>query len=280
MDLRAPLIGDLLARTAELRGLQALTVLITPGLLHEPGQALDRAMAALGIHPPATVGAHQLTETLCAAADVHLLAYGAATQDGGGGVRVDVGQVSPAAPDGDIPDGAPLLASGLLDEFSPAGTDPLAVRMLLLGHAHRTPVTVTGAGLTEARRTLRRRRQQVADWAQEPPRPIPADVLRQAQAALADNLGVPVVLDMLRQCGRARRCAGRCQIRDVRLSRPDPRAGPRARGGTPAPGDAMTPGNTWRLVVLRHTTKSTRPLLADHERPLAPRGRLACRSWC
>lgn len=63
--------------------------------------------------------------------------------------------------------------------------------MLLLGHAHGTPVTVTGAGLAEARRMLQRRRRQVGDWAQEPSRPIPADVLRQAQAALADNLGVP-----------------------------------------------------------------------------------------
>ncbi|WP_371614059.1 hypothetical protein [Streptomyces sp. NBC_00454] len=204
VDLRAPLVGDVLARTAELRGLQALTVLITPDLAHEQGQALDRAMAVLGIHPPATVGAHQLTGTLCAAADVHLLASGAAAQDGVGGILVDVGQVSPAPPDGDIPDGAPLLASGLLDEFAPAGTDPLAVRMLLLGHAHHTPVTVTGAGLTEARRTLRRWRQQVADWAQEPSRPIPADLLQQAQAALADDLGVPAVLDMLRSvAGRA-----------------------------------------------------------------------------
>ncbi|MFZ3468747.1 hypothetical protein ACODT3_33425 [Streptomyces sp. 4.24] len=204
VDLRALLVGDVLARTAELRGLQALTVLITPDLPHGQGQSLDRAMAVLGIHPPATTGAHEVTATLCAAADVHLLAYGAAAQDGVGGVRVDVGQVSPAPSDGDMPDGAALLTSGLLDEFAPAGTDLLAVRMLLLGHAHRTPVTVTGAGLTEARLTLRRWRQQVADWAQEPSRPIPADVLRQAQAALADNLGVPVVLDMLRSvAGRA-----------------------------------------------------------------------------
>lgn len=203
VDLRAPLVGDVLARTAELRGLQALTVLITPDLPHEQGQALNRAMAVLGIHPPASVGAHQPAEPLCAAADVHLLAYGAATQDGVGGVQADVGQVSPAppegdVPDGDVPDGDPLLASGLLDGFAPEGTDPLAVRMLLLGYAHRTPVTVTSAALAEARRTLRRWRQQVADWAQEPSRPIPADLLRQAHAALADDLGVPAVLDMLR----------------------------------------------------------------------------------
>jgi cysteinyl-tRNA synthetase len=74
--------------------------------------------------------------------------------------------------------------------------------MLLLGHAYRTPVMVTDAALARARRTLRHWRQLVADWAQEPSRPIPADLLRQAHAALADNLGVPAVLDMLRSVER------------------------------------------------------------------------------
>ncbi|SCF65001.1 hypothetical protein [Streptomyces sp. Ncost-T10-10d] len=50
--------------------------------------------------------------------------------------------------------------------------------------------------------TLRHRRQLVADWAHEPSRPIPAVLLRQAHAALADNLGVPAVLDILRSVER------------------------------------------------------------------------------
>lgn len=97
-----------------------------------------------------------------------MLAYGTSVQDAVGGFRIDVGQVSPAPP----------------DAFAPEGTDPLAVRMLLLGHAYRTPVTVTSAALAEARRMLRHWRQQVADWAQEPSRPIPADVLRGLSRAL------------------------------------------------------------------------------------------------
>ncbi|MEV6731055.1 MULTISPECIES: hypothetical protein [unclassified Streptomyces] len=189
VHLRAPLVGDVLARTAELHGLESLTVLTTPDLPPEQARALDRAMSALGIHPPATVGVHGLTGALCAVADVHLAEYGTPGQDAVGGVWLDVGQVSPALLDEGAPDPGPLLA--------PEGTDPLAVRMLLLHHAHRTPVTVTSAALAEARRSLGQWRQQVSAWAQEPSRPIPADVLRRAHAALADDLGVPSVLDML-----------------------------------------------------------------------------------
>ncbi|MET9917435.1 hypothetical protein ABZZ04_10160 [Streptomyces sp. NPDC006435] len=37
----------------------------------------------------------------------------------------------------------------------------------------------------------------MADWAQAPSRPIPADVLRYAHDVLADDLGVPAVLKTL-----------------------------------------------------------------------------------
>jgi hypothetical protein len=194
VHLRVLLLGDVLARTAELYGLQTLTVLTAPDLPQEQVHALDRVMAVLGIHPPATGRAHNPSETPSAAADVHVLAHGTDQQDSVGGVRIDVGQVGTAPPDAGGP-GSP-------DAAAPEGTDPLAVRMLLLGHAYRTPVMVTDAALARARRTLRHWRQLVADWAQEPSRPIPADLLRQAHAALADNLGVPAVLDMLRSVER------------------------------------------------------------------------------
>ncbi|MFD3992082.1 hypothetical protein [Streptomyces sp. NPDC058583] len=191
-DLRALLVGDVLARTAELHGLQSRTFLTTPDLPAERTEALGRAMSALGIHPPATVGVHHPNGTLCAAADAHVHTYGTAAQDVAGGVLVGVGEVGPASRESDVPDGARRL-----DAVVPEGTDPLAVRLLMLGHPYRTPVTVTDAALDEARRTLGDWRQRVADWAQEPSRPIPADVLRHAHAVLADDLGVPAVLDML-----------------------------------------------------------------------------------
>ncbi|MFI8517604.1 hypothetical protein ACIGEZ_07220 [Streptomyces sp. NPDC085481] len=196
-DLRALLVGDVLARTAELHGLQSRTYLSRPDLPHEQAQALGGAMSALGVHPPATVGVHHADGTPCAAADVHVHAYGTAAQDAVGGVLVDVGQVGPASRESDVTDRAHFLAPGLPDAVAPEGTDPLAVRMLMLGHAHRAPVVVTGTALGEARRMLGDWRQLVADWAQEPSRPIPADVLRDAHAALADDLDVPAVLNAL-----------------------------------------------------------------------------------
>ncbi|MEE1753534.1 hypothetical protein [Streptomyces sp. SP18CS02] len=196
-DVRVLLVGDVLARTAELHGLESRTFLTTPDLSHERARELERAMSALGVHPPLTAGARHTNGTPCAAADVHVHAYGSAARDAGDGVRVEVGRVGPVAGEGGDPDRARLLAPGPLDAAAPEGTDPLAVRMLLLGHAYRAPVTVTGTALEEARRTLGRWRQMVADWAQEPSRPVPADVLRHAHAVLADDLGVPAVLDAL-----------------------------------------------------------------------------------
>ncbi|MFC8274594.1 hypothetical protein ACFUJR_19110 [Streptomyces sp. NPDC057271] len=182
-DLRALLVGDVLARTAELHGLQSRTFLAAPDLPPEQGQALDRAMSALGVHPPGSVGGH-LTGPLCAAADVHVDASGTAVPDTVEGARVDVGRVDPASRERGV-------------AFAPEGTDPLAVRMLMLGHTYRTPVTVTGTALDEAGLTLGHWRQLVADWAEEPSRPVPADLLRHAHAVLADDLGVPAVLEML-----------------------------------------------------------------------------------
>ncbi|MEU6983807.1 hypothetical protein ABZ946_10290 [Streptomyces sp. NPDC046324] len=183
-DLRALLVGDVLARTAELHGLQSRTFLAAPYLPPEQARMLDRAMSALGVHPPAAVGGHHPDGPLRAAADVHVDASGTAAQDAVDGARLDVGRVEPATPE----TGA---------AFAPEGTDPLAVRMLMLGHAYRSPLTVTGTALDEAGRRLADWRRLVADWAEEPSRPVPADLLRHAHAVLADDLDVPAVLDML-----------------------------------------------------------------------------------
>ncbi|MFD9604053.1 hypothetical protein [Streptomyces sp. NPDC059970] len=195
--LRVPLVGDVLARTAELNGLQVVTVLTTHDLTHDQVRALDRVMAVLGIHPPVVVAGHHPDRALGGPADVHVVAQGADTDDAMGGVRIDVGQVGTALLDDGVPDPGHLLSPDLPDVLVPEAADPLAVRLLLLGRPYGTPVTVTGEALADARRTLRQWRQQVADWAQEPSRPIPADLLRQSHAALVDDLGVDAVLDLL-----------------------------------------------------------------------------------
>ncbi|MER6103855.1 hypothetical protein ABT115_16380 [Streptomyces sp. NPDC001832] len=195
--LRVPLIGDVLARIAELNGLQVVTVLTTPDLTHDQSQALDRVMAVLGIHPPVVVGTRHPDAALGGPADVHVVAQGTEKDDVMGGVRIDVGQVSTAPLDEGVPDPGHLLSPDRPDVLVPETADPLAVRLLLLGRPYGTPVTVTGGAMADARRTLREWRRQVADWAQEPSRPIPADLLRQSHAALVEDLDVAAVLNLL-----------------------------------------------------------------------------------
>ncbi|MET9656227.1 hypothetical protein [Streptomyces sp. NPDC006510] len=192
VHLRVPLIGDVLARTAELNGLQVVTVLTTPELTPDRSRALDRVMAVLGIHPPAVIGPHRPEAALGGPADVHVTAAGTDPADAGSGALIGVGQVATAPPTEEVPDLADLS-----DATMPETADPLAVRLLLLGHPYGTPVTVTGPALAGARRTLRDWRRSVADWAQQPSRPIPTDLLRRSHAALAENLDVAAVLALL-----------------------------------------------------------------------------------
>ncbi|MEL5953279.1 hypothetical protein AADR41_00435 [Streptomyces sp. CLV115] len=185
LHLRVPLIGDVLARTAELNGLQVVTVLTTPELTPDRARALDRVMAVLGIHPPTVIGPHRPEAALGGPADVHVTTGDTDAGDLADGARIEVGRVDTTVPEQD----APAPADGV--------PDPLAVRLLLLGRPYGTPVTVTGAALAEARRTLIEWRRSVADWAQEASRPIPSGLLRQSHAALAEDLDVAAVLELL-----------------------------------------------------------------------------------
>ncbi|MGW2179618.1 hypothetical protein ACWCXX_16255 [Streptomyces sp. NPDC001732] len=188
--LRVLLVGDVLARTAELNGLQVVTVLTTQELTTDRAGALDRVMAVLGIHPPTAVA-------LGGPADVHVLA----PDDNGDhcdattGTRIEVGRVDTAPP----PDNTPALPNLSAAPADPAqdAADPLAVRLLLLDHPHTAPLTITGTALAGARQTLRQWRAQVADWARHPSKPIPTDLLRQSYAALTENLDVATVLALL-----------------------------------------------------------------------------------
>ncbi|MFD5501832.1 hypothetical protein ACFWJS_19290 [Streptomyces sp. NPDC127061] len=204
LHLRVPLIGDVLARTAELNGLQVITVLTTPELTPDRARALDRVMAVLGIHPPTVIGPHRPEAALGGPADVHVTAGDADPGDLADGARVEVGRVDTTVPEQDTAapgdstapaDDTPAPA----DAAAPADDtpDPLAVRLLLLGRPYGTPVTVTGAALAGAGRTLRDWRRSVADWAQQPSRPVPADLLGQSHAALAEDLDVAAVLALL-----------------------------------------------------------------------------------
>ncbi|MEU9759834.1 hypothetical protein AB0D98_08600 [Streptomyces sp. NPDC047987] len=231
VHLRVMLVGDVLARVAELQGLQVVTVLTTtPHPAEDRLRALDRVMAVLGIHPPVVVGARHPDAALGGPADVHVTARGGGPADATSGVRIEAGPVTtlpsgedtppgrphtpdrpdragaeaaaPAVPDAvDTPvtPAAPDLVA-MPDAVATAGSDaadPLALRLLLLGHPYASPVSVTGEALAAARHTLREWRRQVADWAGEPSAPIPAELLRRSHEALAEDLGVHAVLDLL-----------------------------------------------------------------------------------
>jgi cysteinyl-tRNA synthetase len=86
----------------------------------------------------------------------------------------------------------------LLADLAARGMDPLAARLAFLEHRYRQQLNLTWETLTAADGTLRRWRELVADWADEPSRPMCADHWTQISAALDDDLDTPLALRTLR----------------------------------------------------------------------------------
>jgi hypothetical protein len=178
--LRVLLVADLLARAAELGGLQVLTALAAGDPAAGRAAVLEREAGALGIHPPAartTPG--DAASSLGGPIDVHLVSAGASPDHGLDGLSVGVGGASLDGTDGhaDAADGG--LPAG-------HGDDPLAVRLALMSFPSSQPADLTGDGLARAGETLASWRQQVARWAESPSRPVPTAVAEAAQAAFSD----------------------------------------------------------------------------------------------
>ncbi|MQS16637.1 hypothetical protein F7Q99_31735 [Streptomyces kaniharaensis] len=183
-DLRALLTADVLARIAELQGLQVITRLSLPDAPAEQIEALLRKAARLGIHPPAGTTAYPDP-----AADLHVTAH--PHPDIPPVPLMTVGRVlAPRAGEWDAEAAEPGAAG-------PAEPDPLAVRLALLGHAYRAPARLTGQDLTDARATLARWRSLVAELAREPSRPLVAEAARTAFDGLADDLDTAPALRAL-----------------------------------------------------------------------------------
>jgi hypothetical protein len=175
---RVLLTADLLARVAELGSLQVFYVLASHG--HQPD--LERAIAALGMHPPAArADPGEADSALGGPIDVHLAADGTPVDDG---LTVPVGA---ARLDRDTGTAADLLI----------GDEPLAVRLGLLSFPYNQPADLTEEMLADARATAGRWRLRVARWAESPSRPVPAPVAETLRSAAAD-LDTPAVLALLR----------------------------------------------------------------------------------
>ena len=233
-----------------------------PDLPQEQVQALDRAMAALGVHPARHRRCSRTDRDAGAPADVHVLAHGTprTTPSTGSGStwarsarhpRTRAAQVPGRA----APEGRSAGCAGCCCSATPTARRSRSP-------APRSPRPGGHCGTGGSRWPTGRRSR--------PGRSLTSccDRLTPRSPTISAS---PPSWTCCASVERRRRRAGRCQVRDLRPSRPRPRAGPRARGRSPAPGDAMTPGTLRRLVVLRHA-KSAWPETCPTERPLAPRG--------
>lgn len=169
---RVLLVADLLARAAELGSLQVFYVLAS----EEQQPDLEHAIDALGIHPPAARASSAEAEAaLGGPIDVHLTSHGIQADNGSSGLVVPVG-----------------TAAGLL-----AGDDPLAVRLALLSFPYHQPADLTEEMLAEARATVGHWRLRVAQWAESPSKPVPAQIAGTVQSAF-DDLDTVSALALLR----------------------------------------------------------------------------------
>jgi hypothetical protein len=188
---RLVLVADLLARAAELSGLQVLTALDVTGASPAQAAAIASDADALGIHPPAArVSCLDAPSSLGGPVDVHLIGQNAAMGRGEAGLVVSVGAAQLEGADS-RPGAA---AGGLLTGHQ---YDPLAARLALMSFPNERPAVLTGGGLSRAGETLADWRQQVARWAESPSRSVPTAVAEAAGAAFSD-LDTVSALAMLR----------------------------------------------------------------------------------
>jgi cysteinyl-tRNA synthetase len=86
----------------------------------------------------------------------------------------------------------------LVSDLTRHGLDPLAARLAFLDHHYRQPMNLTWEGLAASDMTVRHWRELVADWADEPSKPMSAEYWPRITAALDDDLDTPAALRVLR----------------------------------------------------------------------------------
>ncbi len=92
----------------------------------------------------------------------------------------------------------------LLPDVAARGLDPLAVRLAFLEHRYRQQMNLTWDTLAASDGTVRRWRELVADWANEPSKPICAEYWSRLTTALDDDLDTPAALRTLRELAKDR----------------------------------------------------------------------------
>jgi hypothetical protein len=189
--LRVLLTADLLARAAELRGMQVLTAVQLTGASPAQAAAVEGSASVLGIHPPAFYGScRDAPSSLGGPADVHLLGQGASMEPGQAGLLVTIGAARL-----DTADGHPDAAAG--GPLTGHRHDPLAVRLALMSFPGQRPAALADGELGRADETVARWRQLVARWAESPSRPVPAAIAGTMREAFG-GLDIVAVLALLR----------------------------------------------------------------------------------
>jgi hypothetical protein len=188
---RLLLVADLLARAAELGGLQVLMALDITSASPEQAAAIDRDAAALGFHPPAArASCRDAPSSLGGPIDVHLVSQDAGVGTGVAGLFAAVGAAQI--------DGSDSRRDPAPGSFTGHRWDPLAGRLALMSFPHDQPAALTGGGLASADGTLADWRRHVAEWAESPSRPVPTAIAETAGAAFSD-LDTVSALAMLRR---------------------------------------------------------------------------------
>ncbi|MFI0371306.1 hypothetical protein ACH35V_25865 [Actinomadura sp. 1N219] len=95
------------------------------------------------------------------------------------------------------PDALCLVVAPETGAGPPASARAIAVRLAMLEIPYREPLELSEARLSKAEERLDRWRGKVAEWATSPGRPMNREYAREAEAALADDLGSPAALAVL-----------------------------------------------------------------------------------
>jgi cysteinyl-tRNA synthetase len=90
----------------------------------------------------------------------------------------------------------------LLADLAERGLDPLAARLAFLEHRYRQQMNLTWETLTAADATVRRWRELVADWADEPSKPICAEYSARITSAFDDDMDTPAAIRVLRELAK------------------------------------------------------------------------------
>lgn len=192
-DLRALLVGDVLARTCEDQGTQVLVELALPDDSGEQVRALLKAADQLGIHPPARVYAHREVDGADrSTADLVVVSrphFGSAFT---APLLLVTGPVA-----GGPSSGGPALPADLSTLVPGPERGPLALRLTFLEHAVTDPVRLIAGSLTEAATRLSRWRAFVADLARAPSGPLDADMVQASFDGLSEDLDARVAVRVL-----------------------------------------------------------------------------------